>query len=325
MLITAPSRRALLCCLAGGCAALALPARAAGLNKTLRLVVASAPGSTGDLIARLLAEPLAKPLGQAVAVENRPGPGGVAGALAVAQAAPDATTLLLASTLSMCVAPFATDKPPYDPIEAYTHIALIGSIPLVLAAHPRTGIASLAELEARARKEGRLAFGSAGAGSLGHVYGELMKAMLGLNLVHTAPRPGSALAADLLTGTPGVGIDTIAALAPYFQSGQLVPLVVTSAERSPMLPDVPSVADFGHRKLVLEDFYGLSAPAKLPPAHAARLGAACTQVLALPEVRKRLLELNLMGSTLAPGAFAGYVRSQAGQLAPVIKAAGLRL
>jgi len=122
-----------------------------------------------------------------------------------------------------------------------------------------------------------------------------------------------------------VGIDVLTAFVPYFKSGQIVPLAVTSANRSPLVPEVPSVVEAGYRKLVLDNFFGLSGPPKMPADVVARLNAACNETLAQPDIAKRMLELGITTSPASPAAFTGFVKEQVGQLAPTVKAAGVRL
>jgi len=131
-------------------------------------------------------------------------------------------------------------------------------------ANPKAGMKTIADLEAAAKKAGRLDFGSGGPASIGHIYGELMRKELALNMVHVPYRGGAPMTTDLIAGIIPIAIDVLTAFVPYFKSGQLVPLAVTSATRSPLVPDVPSVLEFGYRKLVLDNFFGLSGPAHMP-------------------------------------------------------------
>jgi tripartite-type tricarboxylate transporter receptor subunit TctC len=272
-----------------------------------------------------MAEQLGQKLGQAFVVDNRPGAGGSVGGLLVTQAAPDGYTLMLSNSTPVSIGPFALDKQPYDPVEGFTHIALIGSAPCVVMANPKAGIKTMADLEAAAKKAGRLDFGSGGPASIGHIYGELMKKNLGLNLTHVPYRGGAPMTTDLIAGVVPVGIDVLTAFVPYFKSGQLVPLAVTSATRSPLVPEVPSVVEAGYRKLVLDNFFGLSGPARMPADVVARLNAACNEILAQPEIRKKMEELAITVTPATPNAFTAFVKEQVGQLGPTVKAAGVRL
>jgi tripartite-type tricarboxylate transporter receptor subunit TctC len=318
-------RRTALKILAAGAAALALPARAAWPEKPIRIIVTFPPGGASDIVARVMAEQLSQKLGQAVVVDNRPGAGGSVGGLLVSQAPADGYTLMLSNSTPISIGPFALDKQPYDPVEGFTHIALIGNAPCVVMANPKSGLRTLADLEAMAKKQGRLDFGSGGPASIGHIYGELMKNTLGINMVHVPYRGGAPMTTDLIAGVVPVGIDVLTAYVPYFKSGQLVPLAVTSANRSPLVPDVPSVVEAGYRKLVLDNFFGLSGPPKMATDVVARLNTACNEVLALPAVKQKMAELGISPSPVSQPAFAAFVKEQVNQLAPTVKGAGVKL
>lgn len=308
-----------------GAGALSLPAWASWPDKPIRIVVTFPAGGASDIVARVVAEQLARKLGQAVVVDNRPGAGGSVGGQVVQQAAPDGYTLMLSNSTPISIGPFALDKQPYDPVQGFTHIAMIGTAPCVLMANTAAPIRTIADLESVARKSGRLDFGSGGPASIGHIYGELMRKAMGVNLVHVPYRGGAPMTTDLISGVIPIGIDVLTAYVPYFKSGQLVPLAVTSANRSPLVPEVPSVVEFGYRKLVLDNFFGLSGPAHLPADVVTRLNSACNEVLVMPEVKRKMLELGVTVSPGSPAAFATYVKDQVGVLAPVVKAAGARL
>ena len=320
-----PNRRTTLKILATGATAIALPAFADWPEKPLKIVVTFAAGGASDIVARVMAEQLSRKLGQSVVVENRPGAGGSVGGLAVTQAAPDGYTLMLSNSTPISLGPFALEKQPYDPVDGFTHIALIGSAPCVVMANPLIPIKTLPDLEAQARKAGQLNFGSGGPASIGHIYGELMKKTMGVNLQHVPYRGGAPMTTDLIAGVIPIGIDVVTAFVPYFKSGQIVPLAVTSAARTPLLPEVPSVVEFGYSKLVLDNFFGLSGPAKMPAAVVARLNAACNEILAQADVKKRMLDLGITSAPASPEGFAAYVRAQVGVLAPIVKGAGVTL
>lgn len=319
-------RRTALKALASGAASLSLPAWAAWPEKPIKIVVTFPPGGASDIVARVMAEQLARKLGQPVVVDNRPGAGGSIGGTLVVQAAPDGYTLMLSNSTPVSIGPFALEKQPYDPVEGFTHIASVGAAPCVVMANPAAGMRTLTDVEAHARKAGRLDFGSGGPASIGHIYGELMKKELGLNLVHVPYRGGAPMTTDLIAGVVPIGIDVLTAYLPFFKTGQLVPVAVTSAKRSPLVPDVPSVAELNsYRRLVLDNFFGISGPAKMPADIVAHINAACNEILAQADIRKRMLDL---GITVTPGtsaAFTSYVRDQVNALAPTVKAAGVKL
>ena len=319
-------RRNTLKLLATGAATLSLPARAAWPDKPIKIIVTFPPGGASDIVARVMAEQLARKLGQPVVVDNRPGAGGSVGGAVVAQAPADGYTLMLANSTPLSIGPFALDKQPYDPVEAFTHIASVGAAPCVVMANPASGLRTLTDVEALARKAGRLDFGSGGPASIGHIYGELMKKELGLNLVHVPYRGGAPMTTDLIAGLIPIGIDVLTAYLPFFKTGQLLPLAVTSPKRSPLVPDVPSVAELSsYRKLVLDNFFGISGPAKMPADVVAHINAACNEVLAQADIRKRMLELGITVTPGTPAAFAVYVKDQVNILAPTVRGASVKL
>ena len=319
------SRRSALQWAVTGVAAIALPARAAWPDKPIKIVVTFPPGGSSDVVARLMAEQLTKKLGQSVVVDNKPGAGGTIGGTFVAQSAPDGYTLMLSNTTPIALGPFTLDKLPYDPIEAFTHVSYLGSAPLVIMANPKAGMTSVADIEAVARKTGRVDFGSGGPGSVGHIHGELMKKLMGVNLQHVPYRGGAPMTTDLIAGVIPTGIDVITSYVPFFKSGQLVPLAVTSPVRSPLMPEVPSVVELGYRKLVLENFFGLTGPAKLPADIVTRLNLVCNEVLALPEIKKKFADLGISATPMNVAGFNKFVKEQVAVLGPAVKGAEVKL
>jgi tripartite-type tricarboxylate transporter receptor subunit TctC len=319
------SRRRFLQVASAGAASLSLPAFAAWPEKPIRIIVTFPPGGASDIVARLLGDQLATKLGQAVVIDNRPGAGGSIGGQLVAQAAPDGYTLMLSNSTPISIGPFALDKQPYDPVEAFTHIAMIGSAPCVVMANPKTGLKSMNDLVAQAQKSGRLDFGSGGPASIGHIYGELMKKELGINMVHVPYRGGAPMTTDLISGVVPVGIDVITAFVQYFKSGQIVPLAVTSAARSPLAPDVPSVVETGHKNLLLDNFFGVSGPARMQPEVVARLNTTVNDIVAGAEIRRKMTELGIATMPGTQASFAKFVKEQVAQLAPTVRAAGVKL
>jgi tripartite-type tricarboxylate transporter receptor subunit TctC len=320
-----PTRRTALQFLAAGAAAAALPAFAQWPDKPIKIIVTFPPGGSSDVLARLMGEQLTKKLGQAVVIDNKPGAGGTIGGLQVATAAPDGYTLMLSNTTPIALGPFTLDKQPYDPVTAFTHIAHLGAAPLVIMASKPSGIKTYAEFEAVARKDGRIDFGSGGPGSIGHIHGELLKKTTGINMVHVPYRGGAPMTTDLIANTIPIGIDVITSYVPFFKSGQLVPLAVTSTQRSPLMPDVPTIVELKQPKLVLENFFGLSGPAKLPADVVARLNTACNEILVMPDIQQKLTELGIVAKPETVGVFNDLVKEQVSVLGPTVKGAGIKL
>jgi tripartite-type tricarboxylate transporter receptor subunit TctC len=320
------TRRNGLKALAASVVTLTLPAFAAYPDKVIKIIVTFPPGGSSDVVARIFAEQLPKHLGgNAVVVDNKPGAGGTIGGSFVTQAAPDGYTLMLSNTTPIGLGPFTLEKLPYDPVQDFSHVAYLGSAPLVVMAHPGAGMKTFADLEARAKKDGRLDFGSGGPGSIGHIHGELIKKHQSLNMVHVPYRGGAPMTTDLLAGVIPVGIDVITSYLPFFKTGQIVPLAVTSTVRSSLLPDVPTMVELGKRNLVLENFFGLTGPAKLPADVVAKIHTACNEILAMPDIKRRMLDLGITTTPMSVAGFNVFVKDQVAVLGPAVKAAGIKL
>ena len=300
-------------------------ANAAYPDKPIKLIVTFAAGGASDIVARTIAEPLGQKLGQAVIVDNRPGAGGSVGGLATVQAAPDGYTLMMANSTPLSIGPFVLDKQPYDPVKQFTHIFYAGSAPVLFMASPKAGINSLADLAKLANTPNGTPFGSGGPASIGHISGEFFKSLAHGNMQHVAYKGGAPMTTDLLGGQIPVGIDVITAFVPLVKGGQVKGLAVTSAKRSPLLPEVPTTAEAGYPKLRIDNYFGVSGPAGLPKDVSDKLYAALTEVLTMPNVLKKLEELGIVYSKMTQAEYAALVSGQIAEWAPIIKASGAKL
>jgi tripartite-type tricarboxylate transporter receptor subunit TctC len=295
-------------------------------TKPVRVIVTFSPGGSSDIVARLIAIPLAVELGQSVVVDNKPGAGGTIGALDAARAAPDGYTLLLSNSAPISISPAMQDKPAYDPVKAFSHVSYIGSVANVFVVHPTVPAKNFAELLAWIRAEANpVPYGSGGIGSIGHLVGETMKKDHGLRMEHVGYKGSSPMHNDLLAGTIKLAIDTLPQNVPFMKDGKLRALAVTSSARAPMAPEVPSVAELGQKKLVAENFLGLSGPAGLPPAVVERLHAAMKKSLADPKVAARLGELGVQGGDMTPAQFTAFVANQVREWSQPVKDSGAKL
>ena len=294
-------------------------------DKPIKLIVTFAPGGASDIVARTIAEPLGQKLGQPVVVDNRPGAGGSVGGLATVQAAPDGYTLMMANSTPLSIGPFVLDKQPYDPVKQFTHVFYAGSAPVLFMASPKAGINTLADLAKQASLKDGIAFGSGGPASIGHISGEFFKSLASGNMTHVAYKGGAPMTTDLLGGQIPVGIDVITAFVPLVKSGQVKALAVTSAKRSPLLPDVPTTAEAGYPKLRVDNYFGVSGPAGLPKEVTDKLYAALAEVMMMPNVLKKLEENGIVYTKLTPAEYAVLVASQIADWAPIIKASGTKL
>jgi tripartite-type tricarboxylate transporter receptor subunit TctC len=316
-------RRSILAAAAALSLTLPLGAQAAWPEKPVRIVVTFAAGGASDIVARAIAEPLGKALGQTVVVDNKPGAGGTIGGLDVVRAAPDGYTLMLSNSTPTSIGPFTVPKPPYDPVKQFTHVAMLGVAPVLIMANPKTGPATLKDLPKAAAAPG-YNFGSGGPGSIGHIVGEMTKTAMKIDMVHVPYKGGAPMTTDLIAGQIPLGIDVITAFVPMVKAGQIRGLAVTTRSRSPLLPDVPSVTELGLPQLVAENYFGVSGPAGLPKEVTDKLGAALAAIVADPAIVKRFEELGITAVKMASPEFTGFVAKQVADWQPAIKAADLK-
>lgn len=294
--------------------------------KPLRIVVTFPPGGSSDIVARLIAPALSTALGQSVLVDNKPGAGATIGAAEVARAAPDGYTFMLSNTAPISLSPFMLDKAPYDPVTSFSHVAYIGSVPNCFVVHPSVPAKNMTEFIAwaKARKE-PLNYGSGGVGSIGHIVGEMLKSQAGLKMEHIGYKGSAPMHNDLVGGTILFAIDTLPQNIPFIQAGKLRGLGVTSPQRSPMAPDLPSVSEVGLSKLVAENFFGLSGPAGLPAAVVETMHRHVATALKDARVLKTLEEGGIATRAMSVAEFRAFVAKQVAEWAPAVKASGAKL
>jgi tripartite-type tricarboxylate transporter receptor subunit TctC len=295
-------------------------------TKPVNVVVTFSPGGSSDIVARLIGGPLQARLGQPVIVDNRPGAGGTIGAAVVAKAVPDGHTLLLSNSAPISISPFMLTTPIYDPVKSFSHVSYIGSVANVFVVHPSVTAKTLSELVAWIKAQPNpVNYGSGGIGSIGHIVGETFKNDHGLKMEHVGYKGSSPMHNDLLGGTIKLAIDTLPQNVPFMKDGKLRALAVTSPARATMAPEVPSVLELGQKKLVAENFLGVSGPAGLPPAVVTRLHAAMSEVLADPVVIRRLEDLGVAGRRMSPAEFTAFVQNQVNEWSEPVKASGAKL
>lgn len=311
----------------------ATPFRAlAQADKPVTIVVPYAPGGTTDMLGRLIAQQLGTALGRTVIVDNRPGAGTAIGASQVARAAPDGSTLLVATSTTLAINPWLYKKLSYDPAKDFAPVGMIGAVPLMVVVHPSVPAKTLAELVALAKSRPEaLSYGSAGNGSPQHLGAEMFKFATSVNMTHV-PYKGSALAlTDLLGGQLQLMFTDIAPALQHVRTGKLRALAVTSRKRQPTFPDVPTVAESGVAGTA--DFEAVAwqsvvAPADTPKAAIERFNHEIARIVAQPALRQKLESEGFEPATPgSPGAgtperLAAYIRSETERWGKVIRASG---
>jgi len=299
-------------------------ARAAYPDRIVKIVVPFAPGGGTDVVARSLAQELAKDLGVSVIIENKPGAGTIIGTQAVATAEPDGYTLLM-GTFANAVNPSLYAKLSYDQHRDLAPVALIARSFSIVVVNTKSSINSVKDLIAAAKAEpDKLSYGTYGTGTSAHLSGELFKHMAGVNLT-TVPYKGSAPAiTDLIGGQIQVMFTTVASAASLIEGGQLRALAVTSAERSPAFPNLPTVAEAGVPGYDAEAWYGLFAPAKTPPEIIDRLNKAAAVAVKADSFKKLSVNEGLMLVASPPAEFDRYFREEEDRWRKVIQDAGIK-
>jgi tripartite-type tricarboxylate transporter receptor subunit TctC len=293
-------------------------------SKPIRLVLPFPPGGGTDILGRLVAERLGARLGQPVVTDNRGGAGGNLGAEAAAHSAPDGYTLLLAAP-SLAISPSLYKKLPYDPVRDLAPISLVATVPNVMVTHPSVQAKTLREFIALAKsRPGELNFGSGGSGTSNHLGGELFNIVAGVRLVHV-PYKGVNLAMnDVMAGNVQLVVIGIPAAAPQIKAGKLRALAVIAPQRSPALPDVPTVAEEGLPDFDVTTWYGLLAPAGTPRPIVERLNGEIVRLMHAPDLKERLAGMGTDPLTSSPEEFATYINREIAKWGDVVRKAGLK-
>jgi tripartite-type tricarboxylate transporter receptor subunit TctC len=295
-------------------------------TKPIRLVVPFPPGGTTDILAREAGARLSISLGQPVVIDNRPGAGGNIGADLVAKSAPDGYTLLMGTVGTHAINPSLYSKMPYDHVKDFTPVILVAGVPNVLEVTPSLPVNSVADLIKLAKdKPGQLNFASSGSGTSIHLSGELFKAMAGVDMTHV-PYKGSAPAlTDLIGGQVQLMFDNLPSSLAQIRAGKLRAVAVTSAQRAPALPNVPTIAESGLPGFEASSWFGILAPAGTPPAIVARINADVNQWLATADAKDKLLAQGAVAAGGTPGDFAAHIRAETEKWAKVVKISGAKV
>jgi tripartite-type tricarboxylate transporter receptor subunit TctC len=324
--IRSQTRRAVLA-LAIGLAAGAASAQGAYPDRPVRVVVPFAAGGTTDIFARLLGERLSQALGQQFVIENRGGAGGNIGADAVAKADPDGYTLVMGTVGTHAINASLYAKMPYDALGDFAPVAYVAGVPNLMVVNPKNVKAAnvqdfIAEAKGAAR---RFNMASSGNGTSIHLSGELFKQITGVEMPHVPYRGSGPAVNDLIGGQVDVMFDNLPSSIEHAKAGTLRPLAVTSAQRSPAIPNVPTLAESGLPGFEATSWFALFAPKGTPAAIVAKLNQEVRKALETPELQKRFAELGGEIRPMSPDELAAYVRSEHDKWAKVVKTAGARL
>ncbi|MDB5746679.1 MAG: tripartite tricarboxylate transporter substrate binding protein [Massilia sp.] len=294
--------------------------------KQVRIIVPYAPGGTSDTLGRVVANHLGETFKQTFIVENRPGAGGVTGSAVVAKAAPDGYTLVISGIGSHAIAPSLATKLPFDAMRDFTHIAVLGGPPNVLAVHPSVPARNLKEFVAYAKaQKGKLNYGSPGNGTQGHLFAENFKQITGTPMVHVPYKGASPAVSDLMAGHIQALSTTLSTAAGQIRTGKARALAVSAKSRVSEFADVPTFAELGHPELVATTWFSLSGPAGMNPDVVQRLNTEVRRILQLPDVRQKLLAEGIEPNKLDPQQSTAYIAGEIKRWAPVVRASGASL
>ena len=295
-------------------------------TKPIKLIVPFPAGGPADLFARVLGNGMTAELGQQIVIENRAGVGGLAGVDALAKSAPDGYTIGLNGAAALSAIPFMVSKMPFDWQKDLALLTLVVRVPEVLVVHPSVAANTLQDLVTHARTNPKkINFGSAGTGTITHLAVELLKTEAKIDLVHVPYRGAAPAVNDLLGGHFDMIVLDTPVLLPHIRAGKVKPLAVTSATRSAALPNVPTTGEAGFKTVLSDNWYGISAPAGVPPDILDKLHKAITKTLQSAELKKQFDSQDAIPTPTTPAEFAAFIKAEQAKWGPVVAATGAKL
>ena len=307
------------------CAAVTASAQPSYPVRPIRLVVPYPPGGNVDITARIVGPVLGEIVGQTIVVDNRSGAGGNIGAGMVAKAAPDGYTLLMGSSAPLAINPIVIKDTPYDPLTAFTPVSRVHVVPLVVLAGPKTGATSVKDLIDRARASpGRITVASPGIGTTNHLGIELFSVRAGVKVLHVAYKGAGPALAELLGSQVQFMFDQLSASIGYIRDGRLTALAVASAQRSTVLPNVPTLDESGLKGYEATTFIGIAGPAAMPKPVVSKLNAAMLKVMDTASVADRFRALGADPGASSPEEFSKTIRDELAKWRGVVARAGLK-
>ena len=293
--------------------------------RPVKVIVPFAPGGSADTLGRIVAQKLGEQLKQSFVVENRPGAGGALGAEVASNAPADGYTLLVSGIASLVIAPQLPQGTPYDPLRDFTHIALFGGPPAVLAVHPSVQAKDLREFVALAKsKPGAISYGSPGSGTQGQLVAEVFKQRAGIDIQHVPYKGASGAISDLIAGHIPAVSTTLTTAATQIRAGRARGLAISAPSRLPEFPDIPTFGEMGYPDMVATVWFSLSGPAKLPADIVERLNTEVNRALELPDVRERLKPEGIIPSPMSAREFSAFVADEVRKWGPVVRASGAK-
>ena len=293
--------------------------------RAVKIVVPFAPGGSADTLGRTVAQKLSEQLKESFVIENRGGAGGALGSDLVAKAAPDGYTFVVSGIASHVIAPLLPQGTQYDPMKDFTHVALFGGPPAVLAVNPSLPAKTLKDFVALAKaKPGTLSYGSPGNGTQGQLVAELFKRLAGIDLQHVPYKGASGAVTDMIAGHIPAVSTTLSTAAGQIRAGRARGLAISASARLPEYPDIPTFAESGYPDLVATVWFSLSGPAGLPPQIVERLNGEVRRALELPDVKEKLRHEGITPNRLDAKEFAAFVADELRRWGPIVRASGAK-